>query len=374
MDKEQETPLKIAFLGDVVPGGILALNPGVKALDSQIEDLLAGMDLVVANLESPFGRAEQQVSGKPIIFSRPEDAVRLKEMNIAVVSLANNHIFDLGSEGFQNTVQILDSMSIAYCGAGMNEEEARTPLIIDLNGRKIAFLAYCCDIKGISIAGCDHPGVALLDPANIKEDIAETRSLCDLLFVMLHYGAEYTWLPDSSSRNLIKDLISSGADGVIGGHSHRIQPYGKIHNKPYFFSLGNFLFPDYIIGPPQTMFYPPPEPKEINIKELPMMPVNRPADKLYHRIWRPWSRYGMIAILQSIGPKISYATLLTHSSKRDSRLKLLCASKRLAIIAWLKLLNLVIASPVYRVIYNSLISVARLLRRSIYPEIDKRDA
>ena len=63
-------------------------------------------------------------------------------MGFDVVSLANNHVFDLGVEGLENTIKLLKENGIQYCGAGMNLKEASRPAIIECNGKTIAIFAY----------------------------------------------------------------------------------------------------------------------------------------------------------------------------------------------------------------------------------------
>ncbi len=43
-------------------------------------------------------------------------------------------------------------------------------------------------------------------------------------------------------------MIDAGADGVIGSHPHVLQGFEYYKDKPISYSLGNFLFPNYIKG------------------------------------------------------------------------------------------------------------------------------
>ena len=52
-----------------------------------------------------------------IIFARDEDFSRIKEMKFDVVSLANNHVWDLGEEGLKNTIDIINKAGIKHIGA-----------------------------------------------------------------------------------------------------------------------------------------------------------------------------------------------------------------------------------------------------------------
>ncbi len=340
------------FLGDIVPGGLLALDLQKKALGEDVLKILDSADFVVGNLESPFGKAQWQVQGKPIIFSRPEDAVRLKELSLSVVSLANNHIFDLGLQGFQKTIEILDEMGIQHCGAGMNESEARKPVFVEKGGLKIGFLAYADELRGMMMACEDKPGVALLDEENMLEDIVAAKGNCDHLFMLLHWGKEYTWLPNSNSTKLVKRLIKAGVAGVIGGHSHRLQSFGKYKGKPYFYSLGNFLFPDYLLGPPGAMYYPD-NPEDVAIDSLPIKTSIKPVNEIHLRIWRKYSRIGLMGKVRIEKQTFQSEAILTFSSRQDSRLSLLPRKREKRIRIWLTALTLIVQSPFYPLVYGA---------------------
>lgn len=352
----------ISFLGDVVPGGLLSLDLTRKALDNSVHSFLSGSDLVIANLESPFGVPEWQVSGKPVIYSRPEDAMRLKELNVSAVSLANNHLFDLGDEGFANTIRILEEMGIAWCGAGKNAMEARKPLYIDLKGVRLGFLAYCRMMEGVKYATADSSGVALMEEATVLEDIAMAKGKCDFLYVLLHWNTEYTWLPYPESPGLIRKLMDAGAAGVIGGHSHRLQSWGSRRGKPFFYSLGNFLFPDYIIGPPRTMHYPK---EPIDLSSLPVMATNKPADKLYFRLWRKYSRIGIIGQIGIKGKAQSCAARYSWMPPGSSQVRFLPPRQSTLMDLGLKALGCFIGGPWYPAVYFAMMKLAQLLKKVV---------
>ncbi|MDQ8738010.1 CapA family protein [Paenibacillus sp. LHD-38] len=45
---------------------------------------------------------------------------------------------------------------------------------------------------------------------------------------------------------MARDMIDAGADAVIGSHPHVLQEFDR--GKPIAYSIGNFLFPDYVKG------------------------------------------------------------------------------------------------------------------------------
>ena len=88
--------------------------------------------------------------------------------------------------------------------------------------------------------------------------------------------------------------------------------------KPIFFSLGNFLFADFFMAPPRPIWYPcenDVEMGQIKITNDYPFPVKEPLK----RIWRNFSRIGMIAEI-SIGSrlKVSWNTVRLAESNRLS--------------------------------------------------------
>src|SRR3990167_9011475 len=72
----------------------------------------------------------------------PIYAEGLKEAGFAIVSVANNHMFDAGEEGFRDTLEHLSRTGIRFVGGGRNRIEARRPVIEEVKGCRIGFLAY----------------------------------------------------------------------------------------------------------------------------------------------------------------------------------------------------------------------------------------
>ena len=146
--------MKIIFLGDIMPGGVLDYQE--QFCTEEVKDYLKEYDLRVGTLETAIGDGipfdKEKMKGRMnIIYSKNNSINRVVELNIDIVTLANNHIFDLGVEGLENTKRILLENNIRFCGAGKNLEEASKPVIIERDGKSFVFLAYC-DYDPASVA------------------------------------------------------------------------------------------------------------------------------------------------------------------------------------------------------------------------------
>ncbi len=138
--------IRIAAVGDIMPVGILSgLNTGY--VTQEVLEALQDADIRVGTLETAIGDKpgfnEEKMKRKgDVIYAKDEDLNKLKQLDFDIVSLANNHYFDLGLDGARHAIQLLDELGIKHIGAGNNIKEASAPAIEIVDNKKIAFLAF----------------------------------------------------------------------------------------------------------------------------------------------------------------------------------------------------------------------------------------
>ena len=114
------------------------------------------------------------------------------------------------------------------------------PLVRDINGFKVAFLNYTYGTNGIDIHG--NVVVDYIDRKKMTADIKSARSAgAELVVVLPHWGIEYELTERAPQRELAKFLLDNGADAVIGGHPHVIQPMHRTGDGAVVYSMGNFV-------------------------------------------------------------------------------------------------------------------------------------
>lgn len=291
--------IKIAFLGDIMPGGVLS-GKSDGYISESLLSYLKSFDVRIATLESAIGDdfafdPIKMQGKKSIIYSKNIDIQKLVDLNIDAVSIANNHTFDLGREGLQNTIELLKKNNILFFGAGMNSEEASKPVIIKKKNKSIALLGYCSDSTGygyLPIAKDNTSGVNHLNINKVLQDIRIAKENNDYVFVLPHWGMEHTYFPPVGCKRDAYRMIRAGADGIIGGHPHRIQPLCSYKGKPIYYSLGNFLFPDRYLQPPRPTWYPPKGFDDSNLSVTYGFPYVTEYTK---KLWKSVSRIGMVA-------------------------------------------------------------------------------
>lgn len=214
---------------------------------SFIAPVIREADYAVCNLEVPLG-GPPSYSGYPC-FSAPDSyAEELAEAGFDMMLTANNHCLDRSDKAMRRTLDVLDKMGIDHIGTYHDrlDRDTLVPFIKDINGFKIAFLNYTYGTNGITPK--DGAEVSLIDRDKIKKEISLARDKgAELIVVAMHWGIEYVLIENKVQRNLADFIIDCGADMIIGGHPHVIQPMEIVHNYNedkdvlVVYSLGNFI-------------------------------------------------------------------------------------------------------------------------------------
>ena len=211
-----------------------------------IEGIIAGADIAFANLESPLGGEDMAFSGYPT-FNAPRDlASTLFDAGFDVVQTANNHCMDRREKGLGRTLAALDAEGLLHAGT-RTDPDADPAVWIEHEGAKLAFLAYTFSTNGIPLPPGREGIVSVIDAKQMAADIAAAREGgADVVVVACHWGIEYRHEPESETVVLAHELVEAGADIILGGHPHFIQPYELItasdgHEAFVIYSLGNFL-------------------------------------------------------------------------------------------------------------------------------------
>ena len=246
----EDSTISFVFAGDILLSDhvLAAYNKtGTigSVVDQGLRDVIDGSDVFMANQEFPFSNRGSAAADKQFTFRLPPEKVSLlKEMGIDIVTLANNHALDFGTDALLDTCDTLDEAGIYRVGAGANLEEARKPVIMEIKGKTIGFLGASRVIPvGSWNATATSPGMlTTYDPAMLLEDIKSAKETCDFVIVYVHWGIERDEYPQDYQRTMGKQYIDAGADMVIGSHPHVLQGMEYYNSKPIVYSLGNFVF------------------------------------------------------------------------------------------------------------------------------------
>ena len=238
--------ISIASVGDIMLGNHTTYyleKQGINYPFDSTRNVLSRTAVAFANLESPFTTTGTRFDKRFNFKVPPKYAISLINAGFDVVTLANNHILDYGIEGLKNTINVLDSIGLDHCGAGLTREQARQPAILERNGYRIAFLGYSMTFP-LEFWASDTSGGTNY-PTYMRSSIQHCDSLADFTVVTFHWGSESKNYPKEYQKVFAHQAIDYGADLVIGHHPHVLQGLEIYKNRLIAYSLGNFSFSSY---------------------------------------------------------------------------------------------------------------------------------
>jgi len=232
--KEIRKVKTILFTGDIM------LDRGVEELISKnniyfpfqnILQFLKGVDIVCGNLEGPIAGELQDFSPQSLKFAfgtEMSKAISIAGFNL--LSLANNHVSDMGIEGFKETKKNLMAYKIHTTG---------NPFCEKLDSNNDIFLS-----DDIIFSAFNRILPFRAKDAEILDAIKELHANYPEKFMIInmHWGDEYQGLCSSTQGELAHRMIEAGADLIIGHHPHVVQNIESYRDRIIFYSLGNFVF------------------------------------------------------------------------------------------------------------------------------------
>jgi poly-gamma-glutamate synthesis protein (capsule biosynthesis protein) len=150
---------------------------------------------------------------------------------------------DYGSQGLEETLNLLHGEEIDSFGAGASEQVAAEPLIKENEeGASVALLAFCDVAPPSYYATEDSPGLSGAALDRIEEMVGTAAEKAPYVVVILHWGDMGSKDITPRQRELARACVDAGADLVVGSHPHVIQGIEVWEGVPIIYSLGNLVF------------------------------------------------------------------------------------------------------------------------------------
>lgn len=255
-EPENFTDIRIAAAGDIMfhdtqlESAYDAQNSSYdfKNVFEDVKPIFSAADLALANFETTTAGSDEGYRGYPT-FNSPDEAVdAIKYAGIDVLTTANNHSLDTGSQGLKRTVEVIREKGLGSLGTYDVKPDSRV-FLKDVKGIKIAILSYTESTNGL---GDQYPAdelnamINLMDEDIIKEDIQEAKDLeADLIITFMHWGIEYAEDPSDKQVEFAEMMSKEGVDIILGSHPHVIQrsEYLEVDDHETFviYSMGNFV-------------------------------------------------------------------------------------------------------------------------------------
>lgn len=231
-------------------GDIFLKTRNNKLPFENIKEIFKDKDILFGNLETVLSNQGRETEKAVSLHTSPDKVNYLKDAGFDALNVANNHIMDLGVEGFNETLKTLTKNNINFIGARDNPEQ--NYVILDKQGIKLGFLGY-------SNSGYILPEkniwINKLELKKIIKDIEFIKQKCDFVIVSLHWGIENVFYPSPKQINLAHELIDSGATIILGHHPHVIQGIERYKHGLIAYSLGNFQFDPYVSDSPNNQSF-----------------------------------------------------------------------------------------------------------------------
>jgi len=211
-------------------------------------------DLRIINLETSVTTSNDYWKGKGINYRmHPENIPSLTAAKIDYCSLANNHVLDWGYSGLTETLETLKKANINSAGAGQNLQEAESPAVMEVEGKKgrVIVFSYGLTSSGIPsswTASEDKPGVNLLTDLSdqtildIRANVEAVKQPGDIVVFSIHWGDNWGYaIPPEHTEFAHKLIDETGVDVIHGHSSHHVKGIEVYKAKPIIYGSGDFL-------------------------------------------------------------------------------------------------------------------------------------
>lgn len=180
-------------------------------------------DFTMINLENPLTEGGTRAA-KQHVFRGPVEYVNIITQNsVEAVTIANNHTFDFGQEGYESTVSVLREAGVPFV------EKDSTTVVTTGSGLTIGLYA-------VTYENLDKEAILAAISA-----LAANPSV-DVVVFAPHWGTENSYRANSIQKELAHAAIDAGANIVYGSHAHVLQPIEEYNGGIIYYSLGNFSF------------------------------------------------------------------------------------------------------------------------------------
>ncbi|HKE27254.1 MAG TPA: CapA family protein, partial [Bryobacteraceae bacterium] len=258
------------------------LRKTVPAAVPIIQSLLKG-DVIFTNFEAAIAERGETVTEGRGFLSPPETLDALKTLGFNLLSLSDNHAFDLKATGIRNTIREANTRNLVHAGTGNNLAEASAPAYLRTPQGIVALVASASGLMAPGAnATADRPGVnelrveaggkpneATADlpgaPANtpnpedarrILQSIRDARAHADLVIVYQHNhvfanrsfntifteGLQERLMPNDWLKHWTHAEVDAGADIVVMHGAPLLHGIEIYRGKPIFYDLGNFIY------------------------------------------------------------------------------------------------------------------------------------
>jgi poly-gamma-glutamate synthesis protein (capsule biosynthesis protein) len=260
-------PVRDTYITKFFPGTVIGEEFNYAPIFAGIQDIISAADYAVINLETPLAGLDNGYPYSGVIgsFNAPDVILDYaKEAGFDMMLTANNHTYDCYSFGMHRTMEVILERELQYLGTQQSADEPDHK-VIDVNGIAIGMACYTYEVpngkdvnrkslNGKWVVDADLPLVSSFDAywldlfySQVAADIEGMRADgAEAIVLYIHWGDEYKLVQNSAQHDMAQRLCDLGADVIVGGHPHVVQPVELLtstqdpdHKTVCLYSRGN---------------------------------------------------------------------------------------------------------------------------------------
>ena len=260
-------PVRDTYITKFIPGTNVGEEFNYEPIFAHIQDTISRADYAVINLETPLAGLDNGYPYSGVIgsFNAPDVILDYaKAAGFDMMLTANNHTYDCGSFGMHRTMEVILERELAYLGTQQTADEPDYK-VININGIAIGMACYTYEVpngtdvnrkslNGKWVSDADNDLVSSFDAYwldlfydQVAADIAGMQtSGAEAIVLYVHWGDEYQLTQNSAQHDMAQRLCDLGADVIVGGHPHVVQPVELLtstadpnHKTVCLYSMGN---------------------------------------------------------------------------------------------------------------------------------------
>jgi len=234
--------VRVCAIGDVM----VMQGDRVPELSPELVALLSSADQIIGCCEAPLGKRERDPEARySFMFNMPVEYLRgIIEASGAppdrwALTLANNHVADVGARGPEVTYQRLRSIGVTPLGRRVQGDEH--PLhVVQRHGLRLGLAGWTQWLNVDQFAPGDArvwrlPEVVGLPWRRLREEHG-----LDALIGSTHWEYEWQHFPRKETRVVAGALHRAGFDLLVGSHQHVLQSFERHARGLTLYGMGNF--------------------------------------------------------------------------------------------------------------------------------------
>lgn len=220
----------------------------LAAAFGSVRDTLSEADFCAGTLnpicadEAPYEHEQQSVNGKTIVANAPSAIIAAAaSAGFDGLSTSTDNALTLGRDGLDATARAVRRAGVRNLGT-MGDN----PVLVDVRGFKVGIIT-CTMISGGGEESSMFNFDARYDRDYFVELVNRAKGMgAEFIAAIVHWGSMGTFKVTRAQMIEARFMAQSGADLIVGSHSHVVQRFGYIdagdgRRVACAYSLGNFL-------------------------------------------------------------------------------------------------------------------------------------